>query len=67
MNETQQQLLKFVLMLMLILAEYWIMSWHDSNLQAKLYHYLARFCYGLAFMLGAAGIEFEHAYYKAVC
>jgi hypothetical protein len=65
-NENLPELLvKSAVMLTVVAVEYWTAN-GQVPLFPRLWHYLARLCYELAYTFGYAGLRFEQRYYEAV-
>lgn len=62
----REDVFKAALMLVVVAAEWWAMQPYHEPMLAKLYYWVAKFCYAVAHRLGSLGITFEHAYYEAV-
>lgn len=65
-NDWKSEMLKALVMLAVVGAEWWMMQPYHEPLIPRLWLKLASFCYSIARKFGAMGIAAEHAYFEAV-
>lgn len=67
MNEDlKSTLVKCAVMLVVVAAEYWAMQPYNEPIMPRVWQFLARLCYKLAYRLGTLGLRCEHEYYEAI-
>lgn len=65
-DDLSSTIIKAIAMLIVILAEYWVMQPYHEPLLARLWASLARLCYRIALRFGSLGMGFENNYYEAI-
>jgi hypothetical protein len=65
-DDLKSTLIKAVAMLVVVLAEYWVMQPYHEPMLAKVWQTMARFCYRIAQYFGELGIHYEYNYFEAM-
>jgi hypothetical protein len=65
-DDVKSTIIKALTMLAVVAAEWWMMQPYHEPVLARLWYWLARYCYRLAHGFGSLGLEFEYRYNEVI-
>jgi hypothetical protein len=65
-DDLKSTLIKAAAMLVVVLAEYWVMQPYHEPFLANIWQRMARLCYRIARRFGEMGIRYENNYFEAM-